>query len=156
MASVENTASPPCCADRSLRRTVEHGRQRSWPLASRPEQSPLHRASQCPLQIARPPVLDRSALAQLLETAVYGPVRTVVWEGRSREAPPVPIVADRRAPSAANSQTAAKCGGRRRSGPPWWPAPRGLRYIAQAAKRSVRSISAPSTAIRLRQSEASC
>ena len=24
-------------------------------------------------------------------TAVYGPVRTVVWEGRSREAPPIPI-----------------------------------------------------------------
>jgi hypothetical protein len=23
-------------------------------------------------------------------TAVYGPVRTVVWEGRSREAPPYP------------------------------------------------------------------
>jgi hypothetical protein len=25
-------------------------------------------------------------------TAVYGPVRTVVWEGRSREAPPYPDV----------------------------------------------------------------
>jgi hypothetical protein len=25
-------------------------------------------------------------------TAVYGPVRTVVWEGRSREAPPTPII----------------------------------------------------------------
>src|SRR3981189_668106 len=24
-------------------------------------------------------------------TAVYGPVRTVVWEGRSRELPPIPI-----------------------------------------------------------------
>ena len=24
-------------------------------------------------------------------TAVYGPVRTVVWERRSREAPPIPI-----------------------------------------------------------------
>src|SRR5712672_3739888 len=24
-------------------------------------------------------------------TAVYGPVRTVVWEGRSCEAPPIPI-----------------------------------------------------------------
>jgi hypothetical protein len=24
-------------------------------------------------------------------TAVYGPVRTVLWEGRSREAPPIPI-----------------------------------------------------------------
>ena len=28
--------------------------------------------------------------AGLRRTAVYGPVRTVVWEGRSREAPPYP------------------------------------------------------------------
>jgi|SRR5580700_10195910 hypothetical protein len=27
-------------------------------------------------------------------TAVYGPVRTVVWEGRSREAPPYPDLCD--------------------------------------------------------------
>ena len=27
---------------------------------------------------------------RLRRTAVYGPVRTVVWEGRSREAPPYP------------------------------------------------------------------
>src|ERR1700732_2307131 len=27
-------------------------------------------------------------------TAVYGPVRTVVWEGRSREAPPYPDRSD--------------------------------------------------------------
>ena len=27
---------------------------------------------------------------KLRRTAVYGPVRTVVWEGRSREAPPYP------------------------------------------------------------------
>ena len=31
---------------------------------------------------------DRQRLIQ--RTAVYGPVRTVVWEGRSREAPPYP------------------------------------------------------------------
>ena len=31
---------------------------------------------------------DRQCLIQ--RTAVYGPVRTVVWEGRSREAPPYP------------------------------------------------------------------
>src|SRR5712672_2495687 len=93
MASVENTASPPCCADRtaSLRGTVEHGRQRPWPLASRPEQSPLHRAFQCPLQIARPPVLDRSALAQLLEPPYTDPY--VRWCGRGGAArlPPIPI-----------------------------------------------------------------
>src|SRR5260370_30488688 len=94
MASVENTASPPCCADRtaSLRGTVEHGRQRPWPLASRPEQSPLHRALQCPLQIARPPVLDRSALAQLLEPPYTDPyVRWCGWGGAAR-LPPIPII----------------------------------------------------------------
>src|SRR5712691_9212665 len=43
------------------------------------------------------PTSDRSAFHPCLErvsatsrTAVYGPVRTVVWEGRSREAPPYP------------------------------------------------------------------
>src|SRR6266568_4678449 len=30
-------------------------------------------------------------LCLIWRTAVYGPVRTVVWEGRSREAPPIPI-----------------------------------------------------------------
>src|SRR6266699_2066287 len=29
-------------------------------------------------------------LCLIWRTAVYGPVRTVVWEGRSREAPPYP------------------------------------------------------------------
>jgi hypothetical protein len=33
---------------------------------------------------------DRQCLIQ--RTAVYGPIRTVVWEGRSREAPPIPIL----------------------------------------------------------------
>ena len=33
-------------------------------------------------------VKDRQCLIQ--RTAVYGPVRTGVWEGRSREAPPYP------------------------------------------------------------------
>ncbi len=39
-----------------------------------------------------------------IETAVYGPVRTVVWEGRSRKAPPYP---DQRlsSPAAAAGET---------------------------------------------------
>ena len=92
MASVENTASPPRCADRtaSLRGTVEHGRQRPWPLASRPEQSPLHRAFQCPLQIARPPVLDRSALAQLLEPPYTDPYVRWCARGGAARLPPIP------------------------------------------------------------------
>ena len=32
----------------------------------------------------------RVATCIIQRTAVYGPVRTVVWEGRSREAPPYP------------------------------------------------------------------
>ena len=65
VASVENTTSPSCGTDRtaSLRGVAKYGRQRPWPLAHRPEQSPLRGALQCPLQIARSPVLDRSALA---------------------------------------------------------------------------------------------
>ena len=65
MASVENAASPSCGTDRtaSLRGVAQYGRQRPWPLVHRSEQSPLCRALQCPLQIARSPVLDRSALA---------------------------------------------------------------------------------------------
>src|SRR4030081_1664397 len=34
------------------------------------------------------PCLERVSATS--RTAVYGPVRTVVWEGRSREAPPYP------------------------------------------------------------------
>ena len=55
MASVENTASPSCGTDRtaSFRGVAQYGRQRPWPLVHRSEQSPLCRALQCPLQIAR-------------------------------------------------------------------------------------------------------
>ena len=35
--------------------------------------------------------LASHATAQIHRTAVYGPARTVVWEGWSREAPPIPI-----------------------------------------------------------------
>jgi hypothetical protein len=69
LAPVENSTASPngTHRTRSLGGVAQHGRQRSWTLASRPEQSPL--------QIARSPVLDRSALAS--RTAVCGPVRTV-------------------------------------------------------------------------------
>src|SRR6202043_3040848 len=74
---------------------VQYGRQRPWPMVHRPEQSPLTGAFQCILQIARSPLLVRSLLAQLLEPPRYGPVCQVVWEGRSREAPPYPDLNDR-------------------------------------------------------------
>jgi hypothetical protein len=60
-------AALACAAN--LRGAAQHGQQRPWPLASRSEQSPLLRALQCLLQIARPSM----------------------WEGQSREAPPIPI-----------------------------------------------------------------
>jgi len=51
----------------------QHGRQRSWPLVHRPEQSPLCGALQCSLQIARSPILVRNALAQLFEPPYTDP-----------------------------------------------------------------------------------
>ncbi|WP_232316805.1 hypothetical protein, partial [Candidatus Burkholderia verschuerenii] len=36
------------------------------------------------------PAVGRSSADQLIRTAVYGPVRTVVWEGSGREACPYP------------------------------------------------------------------
>jgi hypothetical protein len=64
----------------SLGGVVQYGRQRPWPLASCQEQSALCRALQCVLHITRSPVLDRSALAQLLEPPYTDPY--VRWCGR--------------------------------------------------------------------------
>jgi Group II intron, maturase-specific domain len=72
-----------------LRNTASSGLG-PWPLA-RSKAKPF--ASGSPM-----PTSNRSAFHLCLErvsatsrTAVYGPVRTVVWEGQSREAPPIPI-----------------------------------------------------------------
>jgi len=95
LAPVENSTASPSGTHRtgSLGGIAQHGRQRSWTLASRPEQSSLHGTLQCPLQIARPPVLDRSALAQLLEPPYTDPY--VRWCGRGGAArlPPIPMCA---------------------------------------------------------------
>ena len=61
------------------------------PLAHRPEQSPLGRALQCPLQIARSPVLDRSALAQLLEPPYTDPYVRWCGRGGAERLPPIPL-----------------------------------------------------------------
>ena len=42
--------------------------------------------------VGKPGVRTCDALTS--RTAVYGPVRTVVWEGRSRKAPPYPDCAE--------------------------------------------------------------
>src|SRR5262249_10830529 len=89
VASVENTTSPSCGTDRTagLWGTAQYGRQRPWSLASRPEQTPLSRALQCPLQIARSPLLDRSALAQLLEPPYTDPYVRGVGGAEPRGSP---------------------------------------------------------------------
>ena len=69
-------------------RNTAGGGRGPWYLAR--SRALSHWAFQCVLQIARSPILVRRVLAQTSRTAVYGPVRTVLWEGRSREAPPYP------------------------------------------------------------------
>ena len=65
LAPMENTTASASGTHRtgSPGGAAQHGQQRPWSLASRPEQSPLRGTLQCPLQIARPTVLARSALA---------------------------------------------------------------------------------------------
>ena len=73
--------------------TAQYGRQRPWPLASRPEQSPLGGALQCPLQIARSPIFGRSALAQLLEPPYTDPYVRWCGRGGAERLPPIPMCA---------------------------------------------------------------
>ena len=93
VAAVENTTPSPGGTDRPQGLSTAGGqycRQWSRILAYCPIQSPLRRAEQCLLPIAWSPLIGQGALAIAARTAVYGPVCTVVWEGRSREAPPYP------------------------------------------------------------------
>src|SRR5229473_1961750 len=93
LAPMENTKASPSSTHRtgSLGGIAQRGRERPWTLAYCPEQSPLRGTLQCPLQIARSPVFDRSALAQLLEPPYTDPY--VRWCGRGGAArlPPIPI-----------------------------------------------------------------
>jgi hypothetical protein len=72
----------------------EHGRQRPRSLVSRPQQSYLRLGSQMHTSnhSACHPCSNR--VSPTSRTAVYGPVRTVVGEGRSCEAPPYPDRSD--------------------------------------------------------------
>ena len=93
MAAVVNTKSSSSGSARKRGLGAagdQDGRQRPWPVASRPQQSPLVGAFQRLLQIARSPIPVRSGVSPASRTAVYGPVCTVVWEGWSREASPYP------------------------------------------------------------------
>src|SRR5882757_10574743 len=65
-------------------------RQPTWPLAARAQPRASHRLANDLLQLNRPIFRRDLATCLIHRTAVYGPVRTVVWEGWSREAPPYP------------------------------------------------------------------
>src|SRR5665647_2835680 len=84
----------PLCRTATPRRRPGLGgaerRQPTWPLAAQHEPRAQHRLIQCLLHLARPSFSRGSSADLIHRTAVYGPVRTVVWEGRSREAPPYP------------------------------------------------------------------
>src|SRR5215204_1383688 len=65
-------------------------RQPTWPLAAREQPRAHHCLADRLLQLTRPPPRRRTAAGLIRRTAGYGPVCPVVWEGRSREAPPYP------------------------------------------------------------------
>jgi hypothetical protein len=73
--------------------------RRSWAWHLARSKNPLRGTLQCPLQIARSPVLDRSALAQLLEPPYTDPY--VRWCGRGGAArlPPILIFGPTRPPA---------------------------------------------------------
>src|SRR5450756_3189478 len=91
VAAMENTTPSPsgsASTGGAPATGQQHGRQRTRPLVSGPGQSPLCGAFQCSLQIARTSNVDRWMLAQPTRTAVYGPVRTVVWQGSAGDRRP--------------------------------------------------------------------
>src|ERR1019366_8368105 len=66
----------------------QYRRQRSWPLVSREGQGPGCGAFECVSQIAWASIIVRELLAKPSRTAVYGPVRTVVWQGSAGDRRP--------------------------------------------------------------------
>src|SRR3977135_1353384 len=86
-------AAPLCEAATPRRRPGPDGanrRQPTWPLAAQQQPRAHHRDANRLLPLTRLGFRPSTATRIIHRTAVYGPVRTVVWEGRSREAPPYP------------------------------------------------------------------
>ena len=94
LAPMENTTASASGTHRtgSPGGAAQHGRQWPWTLASRPEQSPLRGTLQCSLQIARPPILVRRVLAQLLEPPCTDPYARWCGRGGAARLPPIPIL----------------------------------------------------------------
>src|SRR5713101_5676957 len=67
-----------------------NGGQRSWSLAAGGLACAQHRIAQCLLRLARDSAIDCQTYRLTRRTAGCGPACPVVWEGRSREAPPYP------------------------------------------------------------------
>src|SRR5713101_514141 len=65
-------------------------RQPTRPLAAQPQPRARHCSAKRLLRRARRRNIGAQKCCLIRRTAVYGPVRTVVWEGRSREALPYP------------------------------------------------------------------
>jgi hypothetical protein len=91
VAAVENTAPSPGSAvgtGGASAAGMQHRWQWAWPLVPREGEGPVRGAFQCVLQIARPSVIVRGVLAEPTRTAVYGPVRTVAWQGSAGDCRP--------------------------------------------------------------------
>jgi hypothetical protein len=84
LATVENTTSSSGSSlgtGGTSKTSEQHCWQRTRLLVPRSRQGPIRRAFLRLLQLARSSDLGGQALAQPSRTAVYGPVRTVVWQG---------------------------------------------------------------------------
>src|SRR5262249_16474202 len=64
--------------------------QPAWPLAAREQPCASHCSTPSLLAVPWPGSRRGAAVCLIRRTAGYGPVRPVVWEGRSRETPPYP------------------------------------------------------------------
>src|SRR5215469_904451 len=83
-------ASPGVCSDDASANRGKPHVDFEWPFGDPSAgQGPFCWAFQCLLQIARTSVLIRGGLARPSRTAVYGPVRTVVWQGSGGQPPPL-------------------------------------------------------------------
>ena len=81
------------CARRARPRLASKTAGSLRPLASRPHQGPSIALPNDYLPLLGLPSLSGRLLVKRFRTAVYGPVRTVVWEGSGAvTAPPIPIL----------------------------------------------------------------
>jgi hypothetical protein len=67
-----------------------NGRECAWPVATGQQPGPCCGAALCLLRLARDSQIDGPLRALPAEPPYTCPIRTVVWEGGSREASPYP------------------------------------------------------------------